>query len=129
VIVLDTHAWVWLSDDPGRLSRKARAAIEEADELLVSAISVWELATLVRRGRLAVDRPVAQWVAQALARPIVTECPVTSPIALEAAALDGDAFPGDPADRLIYATARHRRAPLVTRDRALRAFDAVGTVW
>jgi PIN domain nuclease of toxin-antitoxin system len=129
VIVLDTHAWVWAVADPDRLSRRAREAIDGAEAILVSAISAWEVATLVRRGRLELDRPVEAWVAQALGRARVREGVVTAAIAVRAAALDGESFPGDHADRLLYATAQQQRAPLVTHDRALRAFDPLGTVW
>ena len=54
--VLDTHAWVWWLDDDPRLSDGALAAIDASDELAVSAISVWELATLERLGRLTFCR-------------------------------------------------------------------------
>ncbi len=69
------------------------------------------------------------WVAQALGRARVHEGAITAAIALHAAALDGESFPGDPADRMLYATAQQQRAPLITRDRALRTFDPLGTVW
>lgn len=71
------------------------------------------------RGRIQLDRPVADWLAQALARPGVSEVPVTVPIALAAATLPDD-FPRDPAGRLIYATARAQGAALVTMDARLR---------
>jgi PIN domain nuclease of toxin-antitoxin system len=129
VIVLDTHAWVWALDAPEHLTVAARDAIETAEQIIVSPISAFEIATLVARGRLGLDRDVGDWLSQALAAPRVAEQPVTSTIAARAGVLDRERFPGDPADRLIYATARHRRCRLVTRDRALRAFDPDGTVW
>lgn len=128
MIVADTHAWLWWTDDPGRLSEAARTAIEVADRILVSAISCLELTTLVRRGRIAVDRPVESWIAQALAGERLEAVPVTPAIA-SAAGLLPDPFPGDPADRIVYATALSAGARLVTRDDAIRAFDARATLW
>ncbi len=128
MIVADTHAWLWWTDDPGRLSDAARTAIEADDRVLVSAISCLELSTLVRRGRIAVDRPVDSWIAQALGGEPFETVPVTPRIA-SAAGLLPEGFPGDPADRIIYATALSVGARLVTRDDAIRAFDARATVW
>lgn len=129
MIVLDTHVWLWWLAQPEKLSRAARRAIDEAETIAVSTISAWEVATLVRRGRIALDRDVGTWVRQALAPARVSAAPPTAEIAVAAGLLDGEGFPGDPADRLIYATARASRASLVTRDQALRRFDQHGTVW
>lgn len=129
MIVLDTHAWLWWLAQPSKLSRAARRAIDEADTIAISTISAWEVTMLVQRGRIALDRDVATWVRQALAPARVTAAPPTADVAVAAGLLDRDGFPGDPADRLIYATARASRARLVTRDEALRRFDAHTTVW
>jgi PIN domain nuclease of toxin-antitoxin system len=129
VIVLDTHAWLWWLAEPARLSRAARRAIDEAETIGVSAISAWELAMLVRRRRISLDRDVGAWVRQALAPARVRQQPLTADVAVAAGLLDGDGFPGDPADRFIYATAQALRAPLVTRDEAIRRYDARTAVW
>lgn len=129
MIVLDTHAWLWWHDLPGRLSPRARQAIEQSDRVGISAMTAWELAMLATRGRIELDRPVEQWIGQSLARERAAELPVTSEIAARAALLGEEGFPPDPADRIIYATAKAERAPLVTRDEALRAFDPDRTVW
>jgi PIN domain nuclease of toxin-antitoxin system len=128
VILLDTHAWIWWRADPGRLSAPAADVIAAADRLGLSAISVWELGMLVRRGRISLDRDVARWVRHALADARVAVLAPGADIALAAALLD-DTFPGDPADRLIYATARHAGAPLVTRDARIARFDPDRAVW
>jgi PIN domain nuclease of toxin-antitoxin system len=128
VIVLDTHAWLWWMDSPRKLSRRARAAIETADRVGVSAISCYELGRLVARGRLRLAREVDVWVSQALADSKVQSLPITAEIALDAALFDKP-LPGDPADRLIYATARAHGARLVTRDQQLRRFDRASTLW
>lgn len=129
MIVLDTHAWLWWCDDPGRISSRARAAIEAESEVGVSAISCYELAALSARGRLDLDPDARTWIADALADPVTVLLAVDAETATAGAELPRGEFPGDPADRMIYATARVRGVPLVTRDEALRAFDPRGTVW
>lgn len=129
MVVLDTHAWVWMTDDPTRLSPRAADAIAEADPIGVAAISCWELGMLSLGGRLTLDRDASLWVRQALAQPGILALPLTPKIALDAALLEGEGFANDPADRLIYATARDSGARLVTRDARIRAFDPRGTVW
>ena len=129
VIVLDTHVWLWWVDDPARLSAPARQAIEGAATIGICTLSALELATLVVRGRISLDRDVGHWVRQALARPRVRALAPDADVAVAAALLDRASFPGDPIDRIIYASARAARAQLVTRDRALRAFDQGIAVW
>ena len=130
MIVLDTHAWIWWVADPARLSIVAKKAIEKERVRGVCAISVWELAVLIQRGRLVLDRDVADWVREALALPGVELLPLTPEIAIEAGgpALDLHGH-GDPADRMIAATALAHRARLVTKDERLRAVQALDTVW
>lgn len=128
-VVLDTHAWVWWAADPDRLSEAAAAAIEHSEDVGVSAISCWEVTMLVAKGRLEIDRPVERWIRQALGRPGVRALPLGPREATAAGLLQDDGFPGDPADRMIYATARAAGSPLVTRDEAIRAHDPRGTLW
>ncbi len=130
MILLDTHAWLWWASDPDRLSGTARAAISQEPRVGVSTVSVWEVATLHRRGRISLDRDIRDWVARSLsAKRIDAFWPPTVEVALVAAGLDGRDFPGDPADRLIFATARVAGGRLVTRDERIRAFDPEHTIW
>jgi len=130
MIVLDTQAWLWWTSAPERLSPPARAAIDHAEEIGVASISAWEIARLVARDRIALDRSPARWVRAALTTdPRTIELPLTSAIAVRAAQLGADGMHGDPADRFVYATARSHDALLVTRDAALRAHDPERTVW
>lgn len=129
MIVLDTHAWLWWLAEPARLSPAARRAIDEAEKVGVSTISAWELTMLTLRGRISLDRDVRAWVGQAFAHTRVTAIPPTADVAVAAGLLDGGGFPGDPADRIIYATAQASRARLVTRDEAIRRFDGRDTIW
>jgi PIN domain nuclease of toxin-antitoxin system len=129
VIVLDTHAWLWFVAEPGRLSPAARRAIDDADAIGVSTMSAWEVAMLVQRGRISLDRDVATWVRQALARERIEVLAPTADVAVAAGLLDRECFPGDPVDRMVYATARANRASLVTRDERIHAFDARIGIW
>jgi PIN domain nuclease of toxin-antitoxin system len=128
VSVLDTHAWLWWVDEDPRLSDDARAAIEGSAELLVSAISVWELATLERLGRLKLIPDSRLWVRRALARSGLVSTPVTPEIGMLAGSLPVP-FPGDAADRIIYATAVARDLRLVTGDRRIARHDPERVVW
>jgi len=129
VIVLDTHVWLWWMSVPEKLSKPARAAIDAAIGIGISTLSAWEVAMLAARGRIGLDRDVALWIRQALAEPRVEPLPPSAEIAVTAALLDSGEFPGDPVDRMIYATAQANSAVLVTRDAAMRAFNPASTVW
>jgi PIN domain nuclease of toxin-antitoxin system len=128
VIALDTHAWVWwLTGDP-RLSEPVRAAAER-EAVGVAAISCFEVALLARRGHIGLDRDVRDWIRAGLAVDGVRLLALDAEVATGGALIDDDGFPGEPADRLIYATARRHSALLATKDRRLRAFDPVHTIW
>ena len=121
LVLLDTHAWVWLLGGSDRLGPKARKAIQrslEKDAVLVSAMSPWEIAMLVSKGRLVLDRDVGEWVQAALALPGVRLEPLSPQIAVASTRLPGSLH-SDPADRIIAATARHLGATLITEDRLL----------
>jgi PIN domain nuclease of toxin-antitoxin system len=129
VIVLDTHAWLWWMSSPERLSDDAAASIADAASIGVSTLSAWEVAMLASRGRISLDRDVSLWVKRALAEERVESLAPGVEIALSAGLLDARGFPGDPADRFIYATARALDAPLITRDARIRAFAPSTTLW
>jgi PIN domain nuclease of toxin-antitoxin system len=131
VIVLDTHALVWWAVGDRRLSAPARRAIKAAAKaggVFASAISVMEVATAVRRGRLAFNVPFEQWLADLRSLPELRVEPVSAEIAALAGSFDGTMH-GDPADRIIAATARRLGARLVTADERLRGLPDVVTVW
>ena len=116
LILLDTHTLVWLDAGDGRLGKRARGVIDAAlreDELLVSAISFWEVAMLSRKGRLRLRQEPETWRRDLLDRGMV-EVPVDGEVGIRAAGLDD--FHGDPADRIIVATALAGHC-LVTADR------------
>jgi PIN domain nuclease of toxin-antitoxin system len=130
MIVMDTHAWLWWLSGDDDLSPAARDAIGRGLDggiLGVSAISVWEAALLVQKGRLLLAIPIDEIVAHCERLPGFQFLPVTPRIALASVAL-GLPHP-DPADRLIAATTLAHGATLVTRDDRLRRLSAPPTLW
>jgi len=131
VIVLDTHALVWWVAGDSTLSKKAKAAIERelsGGEIIVSAISAWEIAMLVKREKLVLSMDVGSWLATVSAVEAVRFMPVDAEIAVKSVDLPGD-FHKDPADRMIVATARKLAVPLVTKDEKIRSYAHVKTIW
>jgi PIN domain nuclease of toxin-antitoxin system len=129
MIVLDTHALVWAVADSKRLSRAASNAIRGAHQeggLAVSAITLWELASLVARGRIQAYGTVD--VSVRLLVEGVTVKAITPEIAALATQFPDD-FSRDPADRLIGATARAEGLALVTRDENIRGSPLLKTIW
>jgi PIN domain nuclease of toxin-antitoxin system len=130
VIVLDTHAWVWWVSGARPLPESVNRAIDEnlaTGGIRVSSISVWEVALLVKRGRLRFTMDVADWVAASEALPFVTFVPVDNRIAELSVSLPD--LHDDPADRIIVATALTAGAVLVTSDERLRRWPRVTTLW
>jgi PIN domain nuclease of toxin-antitoxin system len=119
--LLDTHAWVWWVDRDKRLGR---ATADFLDRLAVDArpyladISLWEVAMLVERRRLEFSVPLSDWLEAAAHPRSVRLLSITPAIATEVAALPS-AFQRDPADRVIVATSRVMKLPLLTRDRRI----------
>lgn len=131
MILLDTHVLVWWLTDGAKISRAAKLAIGRAAKesvVIASAISVLEITTAARRGRLQFSIPVDQWLADAGHLPELRFEPVSADIARLAGSF-GEEMHGDPADRIIAATALHLGCPLVTADDKLRACPAVRTLW
>jgi PIN domain nuclease of toxin-antitoxin system len=119
LILLDTHALIWLDAGDRRLGSKARRAADRAlgaGELAVCAISFWEAAMLRQRGRIALTKPLDAWRLDLL-RAGLDEVSLTGEIGILAATIAD--LPGDPVDRMIVATAAQRGATLLTADRAL----------
>lgn len=94
----------------------------------ISSISVWEVALLVQKGRLAFTMELSDWIAHSETLPFVNFVAVDNGIAMKAVNLPGELH-ADPADRIIISTARHLGAELVTKDRRIRGYPYVETVW
>jgi PIN domain nuclease of toxin-antitoxin system len=131
LIVLDTHTWVWWVAVPEQLSAPAREEIDRAmerGEICISSISSWEVALLVRKGRLELTIPVDDWIAKSEALPFIRFVPLDNRIAFRSNYLPGELHE-DPADRIIVATALTLGAPLVSRDTKIRDYPHVKTIW
>jgi PIN domain nuclease of toxin-antitoxin system len=129
VILLDTHALVWLAVEPERLGEGAREAIATEGDRAISTISAQEIAYLVMQGRMELDRPVRIWIADVLRAHDVHALAPSLSIAVRAGSLGAAEFHGDPADRLIYATAVEHGSRIASADERLRAADPDRVVW
>ncbi len=119
MILLDTHVLIWLDQGSERLGREAREQIEEQfshSEITVSSISFWEIAMLVQKKRLSIAMDLNSW-RRSLLRSGVNEIEVSGEIGIRSAQLEN--FHGDPADRIITATALHLGAKLITADQKI----------
>ncbi len=128
LLLLDTHALVWTVEERPRLGSGAKRSINIAarlNQVAVSAISLWEVALLVSKGRLNLSTDVMVWVREALSKPGVNLVPLEPEIAVESTRLPFEMH-GDPADRILVATARHHGATLVTADRRLLELSKQG---
>ena len=127
IYLLDTHVFVWLMNGSEDLaSSPCIRRLEEAASragIKVSAISIWEIGMLESKGRVSLPTSPAAWVERALTAPGLSLVPLTPAIALHSSRLPGN-FHGDPADRIIVATARELGATLVTRDRQILDYGA-----
>ena len=117
--ILDTHTFLWfVGGNKAELNQKNISDIEQyanSHSLYLSAISLWEISMLAKKGRITLEIPCLKWIDQALQMPGLELVPLTPAIAVESSFLPGD-FHGDPADRMIVATARVIQATLITRD-------------
>lgn len=128
--VLDTHILLWWVGGSDRLSAEQGAALDAAHEdqpLLVSDITLWEIATLHSLGRIRLGLPLRDWLEAATAAPLVRRIGISPPIAAQVADLP-DSFHRDPADRVLVATARAWDATLITSDRRIVESGLVPTL-
>lgn len=128
MIVLDTHVLVWAVGADSRLGEASRRLIDEESangRILVPAISLWEIAMLVAKDRLALGLDVRTWIDSVISLQGIEIANLLPRISLDAVSLPGSFHP-DPADRMIVATARHHQATLVTADRQILDYAAQG---
>ncbi|MHA6721975.1 type II toxin-antitoxin system VapC family toxin [Sphingomonas sp. RS2018] len=129
MIVLDTHVLIWFIEADDRLGDRARERIERtATETGISipAICAWEIALIERRDVLPFTGGSLAWFRRVLTLPNFAVVPLEPEIAVDSVGLDWSHK--DPADRIIVATARHLRAPLLTVDRKILDFAVAGHV-
>jgi PIN domain nuclease of toxin-antitoxin system len=131
VIVLDTHTLVWWVTGDAALSKKAKSLIareQDGGEIIISAISAWEITMLVEKDRLVLSMDVSSWLATVAEIEGVKFLPVDVEIANKSVVLPGE-FHKDPADRMIVATARKLAVPVVTKDEKIQSYPHVKTIW
>ena len=128
-LLLDTHCWVWMQLGlTGRFAAASLRTIERAarsGEIGVSIISVWEVGRLEAKGRLELRMNCVEWIRAALATPGLSLIPLSPEIAIESSRLPGS-FQGDPADRILMATARVTGAKLMTKDGKMLDYSRQG---
>ncbi len=130
MILVDTHIVLWLAFDQNQLSTKARAAISDArqkgDGLAIADITLFELSTLARKGRVRLDVSLESFLREVEIRFVVL--PISSRVCVHALGLP-NTYPKDPADRIIGATAMAEGLSLLTADREIRRSRALPTIW
>lgn len=130
MILLDTHVVLWLAFEQGRISRKARTAMEgerrSAEGLAISDITLLEIATLARKNRITLQATLETFLTEIEARFVVL--PMTARVCARATEFP-PSYPSDPADRVIGATALVEGIPLVTADEGIRRSKVLNTIW
>ena len=131
LLLLDTHVWVWLMVGADELkSSKCLPVIEQSaqqSKIRISAISVWEIGMLEAKGKIRFTVDCMDWVNEALSAPGISLESLAPQIAIESSRLPGD-FHGDPADRIIVATARKLSATLVSGDKQILEYSEAGYI-
>ncbi len=131
MIVLDTHAWVWFISNPELLSERAKRHVDAAVEekaVMISSISVWEVALMIAKKRLILTLELNDWVAKSEMLPFFKFIPVDNSVAIKSVNLP-QPLHSDPADRIIIATAISLGAPIVTKDEKILNYSQVQTIW
>ncbi len=126
-VLLDTHVWVWWLTPGSPLSAVERDALDKlgvCGEISVAAITLWEAQMLHAKDRLELPVNFPEWIRRAASPDVVAVLPLDTEVVLALDALPA-AFHGDPADRLIVATARAHDLPLATHDTGIRKSRAV----
>ena len=129
--LMDTHVWIWWHTAPEKLSPKVHQSISEmdvSDQLLMSAISVWEVTKLVEKNKLTLGVGIDQWIAQALNMSQFQLLPLSPEIAIGSTRLP-QPFHQDPADQIIVASARLFDATILTIDQLITNYPHVRTLW
>jgi len=126
-VLLDTHLWLWWLLGSPQLPSRERQTIDQsaqAGQLQLAAISLWEAQILQAKGRLQLDRPFEHWLRRTAAADVITVLTLDCEVVISVHSLPAD-FHGDPADRLIVATALAHGLPLATFDSSMRRSQVV----
>ena len=128
MILLDTNILLLMAEGDNRLGSKARRRIDAevaARNVIVSAISFWEIGMLIEKSRISLSMPLADFAEMLVQRREIKLVSVDARIAIETANLP-PGLHGDPGDRILVATARHLACPLATTDGKILAYAAQG---
>ena len=127
MLVLDTHIWIWLLNGDERIKKAGFIPniqmAAKTSSIKIASISLWEVAMLAARGKMSLEEGTLNWIRKALSAPGILVCPLSPEIAVDSVNLPGT-FHGDPADRIIVASARLLNATLVTSDRQILRYAA-----
>ncbi|MCU1272778.1 MAG: PilT protein domain protein [Bryobacterales bacterium] len=127
-LLLDTHILLWWRADPEQLTKSHEqwlADIEARGEPAgISAITLWELAEMVARGRVEIEQPIDLWLQELENHPLISVYPLSARIVAESVRL-GDGFHKDPADQIIVATALCHGLRLITADQRILRWGKV----
>ncbi len=129
--LLDTHVWVWWNMYPKKLSQRVRSLIgdpEQYEELLLSAISCWEFSKLLEKKRIGISCDPEEWIREALEMPKLRVVPLTPTLSYRSTNLP-QPFHEDPVDQIIVATAREENATVLTKDKLIKTYKHVRTIW
>ncbi len=133
MILLDTHVVLWWQAGGERLSHRVAREIAKADTILISPISCWEIGELLVKGRVELDRELYTWMRDLFREEQIELAPLTPQAAVGAALLGEVGFHGDPADRILCATAQELSVPLATKDGKIHEFarsvSSLKTIW
>ena len=128
MILLDTHALIWLAADQKMLSKRARSSIQlHAGQLFVSSISAFEMGLLEKNGSLYLPKNGLEFYQDALSSHGIDEIPIDGKISYLATSLPS--IHRNPADRLIIASALLHKLTIVTKDRVIPTYPDVNTIW
>lgn len=120
-ILLDTHVWIWLMMGSHELQKELVDLIQSCankNKIFISSISLWEIVMLENKKRIVLDQPILDWLNRALSAPGVNLVTLSPEIAVESTCFP-KGFQGDPADRIIVATAKVNGFALITRDKKI----------
>lgn len=126
MILIDTHVWIWLHSDTGKVSLEATEMLQNASNIAISTISIYETMVAVEKGRIVSQLGPETLVRRWLSSWELTRVPVSEEIVIRSRTLNFDH--ADPFDRLIAATAFHEHLPLMTADRNLLKLDWLPTI-
>jgi PIN domain nuclease of toxin-antitoxin system len=128
MILLDTHALIFWANEPDSLGENARKTINSASRIGMHIISCFEIAILVEKEKIVLNKPADSWIADALSHPKVEIVPLTVPVAVKCTQLPGN-FHRDPADRMLAAECLMNDYPMVTKDRLISQWGYIETIW